>query len=243
MSQYNESLPAVTAILPAAGIGSRMQALFPKQYLSIGDKTIIEHAIGALLRHSRVQRVIVAISAQDDYFSQLPIATDPRITVVTGGAQRVDSVLSALQQVDQVEWVLVHDAARPCLHQDDLERLLALTQTSTVGGILAAPVRDTMKRAQRQREDQCQQFIDHTIDRQDLWHALTPQLFPRDLLMHCLTAAVRHNPLAVTDEASALEFCGYTPQLVAGRADNIKVTLPEDLALATFYLTQLSPGV
>ncbi|MBP1019185.1 2-C-methyl-D-erythritol 4-phosphate cytidylyltransferase [Serratia fonticola] len=228
------SSPQVIAVLPAAGIGSRMQADCPKQYLTIGHQTILEHAIHALLRHPRITQVIVAISPEDQQFKTLPIASDPRVLVTEGGQQRADSVLAGLQLAGNVHWVLVHDAARPCLHPDDLERLLAITAHSKVGGILAAPVRDTMKRAQVG-----QSIISHTVERQDLWHALTPQLFPLELLKLCLQRALDEGA-TVTDEASALEHCGYHPLLVAGRADNIKVTRPEDLALAAFYLTQLN---
>lgn len=228
------SSPQVIAVLPAAGIGSRMQADCPKQYLTIGHQTILEHAIHALLRHPRIIQVIVAISPEDQQFKTLPIASDPRVLVTEGGQQRADSVLAGLQLAGNAHWVLVHDAARPCLHPDDLERLLAITAHSKVGGILAAPVRDTMKRAQVG-----QSIISHTVERQDLWHALTPQLFPLELLKLCLQRALEEGA-TVTDEASALEHCGYHPLLVAGRGDNIKVTRPEDLALAAFYLTQLN---
>lgn len=228
------SSPQVIAVLPAAGIGSRMQAECPKQYLTIGHQTILEHAIHALLRHPRITQVIVAISPEDQQFKTLSIASDPRVLVTEGGQQRADSVLAGLQLAGNAHWVLVHDAARPCLHPDDLERLLAITEHSKVGGILAAPVRDTMKRAQVGES-----IISHTVERQDLWHALTPQLFPLELLKLCLQRALDEGA-TVTDEASALEHCGYHPLLVAGRADNIKVTRPEDLALAAFYLTQLN---
>ncbi len=228
------SSPQVIAVLPAAGIGSRMQAECPKQYLTIGHQTILEHAIHALLRHPRITQVIVAISPEDQQFKTLSIASNPRVLVTEGGQQRADSVLAGLQLAGNAHWVLVHDAARPCLHPDDLERLLAITAHSKVGGILAAPVRDTMKRAQVGES-----IISHTVERQDLWHALTPQLFPLELLKLCLQRALDEGA-TVTDEASALEHCGYHPLLVAGRADNIKVTRPEDLALAAFYLTQLN---
>ncbi|WP_219951787.1 2-C-methyl-D-erythritol 4-phosphate cytidylyltransferase [Dickeya zeae] len=230
MSTPNHAVAEVVAVLPAAGNGSRMLSDRPKQYLSIGTKTILEHTVAALLRQPRIQRIIIAISADDPYFSALPLASDPRIQVVIGGRQRADSVLAGLQQVQQADWVLVHDAARPCLHQDDLSRLLLLTGQSEVGGILAAPVRDTMKRSR-------DGHIDHTVEREALWHALTPQLFPLALLRSCLERALREGA-TITDEASALEYCGYQPQIVPGRADNIKVTRPEDLALAEFYLTR-----
>lgn len=222
----------VCAVVPAAGFGRRMQTECPKQYLSIGDKTILEHAVAALLAHPRVTRVIIAISPGDERFAQLPLANHPQITVVGGGAERADSVLAGIQAAGNAPWVLVHDAARPCLHQDDLARLLALSETSKVGGILAAPVRDTMKRAEPGK-----QAIAHTVDRVDLWHALTPQFFPRELLHDCLTRALKEGA-TITDEASALEYCGFHPELVEGRADNIKVTRPEDLQLAEFYLTR-----
>ena len=133
-------------MVPAAGFGRRMQTECPKQYLSIGDKTILEHAV-ALLAHPRVTRAIIVISPGDARFAQLPLANHPQITVVDGGAERADSVLAGIQAAGDAPWVLVHDAARPCLHQEDLARLLALSETSKVGAS-AAPVRDTMKRAE-----------------------------------------------------------------------------------------------
>ncbi|VAX77100.1 2-C-methyl-D-erythritol 4-phosphate cytidylyltransferase [Serratia symbiotica] len=226
-------LPSVTAILPAAGVGSRMQIDCPKQYLAIGDRCILEHAIDSLLRHPRIQQVIVAIGLGDKQFEQLTIATDPRVSVTIGDRQRADSVLAGLKLAGDAEWVLVHDAARPCLHVDDLSRLLAITEYSKVGGILASPVRDTIKRV-----DPGLGTISNTIERKNLWHALTPQLFPLALLKQCLKRALDESVI-VTDEATALEYCGYHPCLVSGRSDNIKITQPEDLALAEFYLTKL----
>lgn len=228
------SFPDVIAVVPAAGIGSRMQTECPKQYLRIGQQTLLEHAVAGVLQHPCVKKVIIAISPTDQWFAALPLASHPLVDVVCGGEQRADSVLAGLNKADGAQWVLVHDAARPCLHPDDLTRLLALTRTSQVGGILAAPVRDTMKRA---APGQC--AIDHTVERQDLWHALTPQLFPLTLLRNCLQRALDEGAV-VTDEASALEYCGFHPELVDGRADNIKVTRPEDLSLAAFYLSRLT---
>lgn len=226
------TFPGVCAVVPAAGFGRRMQTECPKQYLSIGNKTILEHAVAALLAHPRVQRVIIAVTPGDTRFQQLPLANHPQITVVDGGSERADSVLAGLKAAGDARWVLVHDAARPCLCQEDLNRLLALSETSRVGGILAAPVRDTMKRGEPGKP-----AIAHTVDRNDLWHALTPQFFPRELLTDCLTRALDEGAV-ITDEASALEYCGFHPELIPGRADNIKVTRPEDLALAEFYLTR-----
>jgi len=232
MTTKTDAWPDIIAVVPAAGIGSRMQSGRPKQYLTIGQSTILEHSIASLLAHPAINRVIVALSPDDNYFQQLPLAHDSRIITVTGGKQRADSVLAGLQVAEQAEWVLVHDAARPCLAAEDLQRLLTICHSSRIGGILAAPVRDTMKRSEPGKD-----AIAHTVEREALWHALTPQLFPLALLRLCLERALNEGAI-ITDEASALEYCGYHPELVAGRSDNIKVTRPEDLALAAFYLTQ-----
>lgn len=221
----------IVAVVPAAGVGSRMQSPQPKQYFTIAGKTILQHSVDALLAHSAIQRVIIAICAEDGYFFDLPLAQNSRIQTVYGGAQRADSVMAGLRVAQDADWVLVHDAARPCLGYEDLNRLLALYPDSHMGGILATPVRDTMKRAQTGR-----QFIAKTVEREALWHALTPQFFPRELLTQCLQRALAEGAI-ITDEASALEYCGYHPKLVEGRANNLKVTCPEDLVLAEFYLT------
>ncbi|AEW44343.1 2-C-methyl-D-erythritol 4-phosphate cytidylyltransferase [Serratia symbiotica str. 'Cinara cedri'] len=233
MNYSGTILPSITAILLAAGIGSRMRANCPKQYLTIGHKSILEYSIEVLLLHPCIQRVIVVINLRDHKFKRLLIAADPRISVAIGGRHRADSVLAGLQYAENAQWVLVHDAARPCLHHDDITRLLTITKYSKIGGILVVPVRDTIKRAKPNLG-----IISHTIERQNLWHALTPQLFPLALFKHCLQWAIDAN-VTITDDASALEYCGYHPVLVSGRSDNIKVTWPEDLSLAAFYLTQL----
>jgi len=227
------TLADVIAVVPAAGIGSRMQATCPKQYLTIGQHTLLEHSITRLFSHPAIKQVIVALSPDDRHFAALPLARDPRVLQVTGGETRAESVLAGLQAAQGASWVLVHDAARPCLHPDDLQHLLSVRQQSRVGGILAAPVRDTMKRGEPGKA-----AIAHTVEREDLWHALTPQFFPHALLTACLTRALAEGA-TITDEASALEYCGYHPVLVSGRSDNIKVTRPEDLALAAFYLSQI----
>ncbi len=226
------SFPDVIAVVPAAGIGSRMQSDRPKQYMTIGQRTLLEYSITSLFSHPAITKVVVALHPQDDQFLTLPLAADPRVITVIGGDTRAESVAAGLSVINDADWVLVHDAARPCLHPQDLARLIALTAESDIGGILAAPVNDTMKRALQGRCD-----IAHTVDREALWHALTPQLFPRQLLIQCLSQAMAEGAV-ITDEASALEYCGYHPQLVPGRSDNIKVTRPEDLALADFFLTR-----
>ncbi|AWL11029.1 2-C-methyl-D-erythritol 4-phosphate cytidylyltransferase [Saliniradius amylolyticus] len=216
-----------SAIVPAAGIGSRMGQSIPKQYLSLGDQCILAHTLDALLAHPAITQIVVALNPQDADFATLPQSHDPRVVTTTGGAERADSVLAGLQLVSQ-DWVLVHDAARPCLTRHDLDKLMTHAQQNEQGAILATPVRDTMKRANEQQQ------ILHTEERQHLWHALTPQLFPRQALLQALQEA--QGP--ITDEASAMEQTGYPVKLIQGCASNIKVTQAEDLALAEFYLRQ-----
>lgn len=221
-----------TVVVPAAGIGKRMGASCPKQYLPIAGKSIIEHTLSNLLAHPQIGQVVVVLHPEDSYFKQLDIAADPRITLVSGGDERSDSVLAGLNRVDMDEhWVLVHDAARPCLHHQDLSQLLQLAEQGETGGILATPVRDTMKRADQQGK------VLKTESREHLWHALTPQFFPLAQLIAALSKA-QAQQVPITDEASAIEFSGGQVKLVEGRASNIKVTQPEDLQLATYYLTR-----
>ncbi|SHI27598.1 2-C-methyl-D-erythritol 4-phosphate cytidylyltransferase [Ferrimonas marina] len=216
------------AVVPAAGVGKRMGGALPKQYLPLHGRPILSHTLSCLLSHPRVAQVIVAVGPDDEYFSDLPEAADPRLTRVTGGAERADSVRLALQAVAAEDaWALVHDAARPCLRHEDIDRLLA--QCGEQGAILASPVRDTMKRA---GGDGC---IDHTVERAQLWHALTPQLFPAGALHRALCEAEQQGA-SITDEASAMERQGWQPRLVSGRPDNIKVTHPDDLRLAQLFL-------
>lgn len=221
----------LVAIVPAAGVGQRMRADRPKQYLKLHGKSIVEHSIERLLSHPQITQVVVALSAQDHYFSSLAIAQHPKVSTVVGGQERADSVLNAARYVHEIAptaWVLVHDAARPCITHSDISALIAKALAHPVGAILATPVRDTLKRAKDQHSV-C------TVDRQNLWQALTPQMFPVTTLVAALTQALADNQ-PITDEASAFEYRGQAPALVTGRADNIKITQPEDLAFAEFYL-------
>lgn len=226
------NFPDTTAILPAAGIGRRMNSVLPKQYFMIGNKTIIEYSIDALFFQSCIRHCIVVINSSDRWFNKLSIAYDPRISVVIGGNTRADSVMAGLQHVKTV-WVIVHDAVRPCLHYDDLLQLFKITEFSCVGGILATPVRDTIKRSYSHSD-----FICYTVNRRNLWNALTPQLFNYNILKNCLSQALI-NKVNVTDEATAVEYCGYVSVLVRGRIDNIKITYQDDIELASFYLSKL----
>lgn len=231
------SLSQYFVVVPAAGIGKRMQTDCPKQYLRIAGKTVIEHTLTNLLEHNQVKGVVVVLNPNDTLFAQLTIATHPRIEVIAGGQERCDSVLAGLNHLSDDEiWVLVHDAARPCLAATDLTALVQLAAQSSTGGILAAPVRDTMKRAISSKMNE-PNIIKKTESRENLWHALTPQFFKLALLKKALNAAKEKN-VNITDEASAIEFLGEEVILVAGSSSNIKITQPEDLSLAEFYLIQ-----
>ena len=225
----------LVAIIPAAGIGSRMQAECPKQYLSIAGQTVLQHSVARLLAHPQVKAAVIAVSHTDEYIHELSWLSEKPVYLVEGGAERADSVLAGVRYARaelHADWALVHDAARPCLRQSDLSKLITTVcnDPDGQGGILAAPVRDTMKRGH-------QGHIDHTVERNDLWHAQTPQLFPAAGLDKTLTEALAAGA-TITDEASAFEWAGQSPLLVDSHADNIKITHPEDLALATFYLQQ-----
>lgn len=221
----------IVAVVPAAGIGARMQADKPKQYLEIHGKTILEHTLNVLLSYPAISRVILAIAKDDPYLPQLAIAQHPRIQLVEGGENRADSVLNGLRAIEnphQVK-VLVHDAARPCVTHGDLDKLLEITDDN--GAILALAATDTIKKANSDGQ------IVSTEDRNFMWLAQTPQFFKADLLINALEQAERQG-LNVTDEASAMELAGFRPHLVAGKSSNIKVTRPDDLALAAFYLAR-----
>lgn len=223
------------AVIPAAGAGKRMQAGIPKQYLEIDGRTILEITLRQFCSCSLIEGVIVALSGDDKYFGQLEIASHEKIRQVIGGEERCHSVLNSLHFLstiaDENDWVLVHDAARPCIDGNDIENLIRALDEHPVGGLLALPVRDTMKRAE---EDN---LVTETVNREGLWHALTPQMFR----LGQLTEAMQQNLDAgrlVTDESQAMELAGLSPMLVSGRQENIKITHMDDLRLAKIYLKQ-----
>ena len=224
------------AVMPAAGRGTRLGSDLPKQYLNVAGRTLIEHSLRALLGHPDVDGVVVALHPDDPYWAGWREMEGKPIYTCMGGAERADSVLAALQglpaTVSEDQWVLVHDAARPCLRGVDLSRLLAIGQADPIGAILAAPVRDTIKRA-----DTDSRSI-RTESRQMLWRALTPQMFRRGGLTRALQAAMRSG-VVITDEAMAMERLGLKPRLVEGSEDNIKVTTQADLVLAEFILKRM----
>lgn len=230
--------PRLWLIVPAAGIGQRMQSEQPKQYLRLGDRAILDITLSRLLDSAPFAGCMVPLHAADRWWADTDASADSRIQTCTGGSERSCSVLSALralaEQVHEDDWVLVHDAARPCLHTGDLANLINSVYEHAVGGLLATPVADTLKRVDASEPPE----VVETVDRQGLWRALTPQMFRYGLLVRALEHAVE-NSLAVTDEASAMELAGHRPVLVEGRPDNLKITLPADLALAGFILGQI----
>ncbi|WP_094752356.1 2-C-methyl-D-erythritol 4-phosphate cytidylyltransferase [Psychromonas sp. CD1] len=217
-----------TVVIPAAGIGQRVGAKIPKQYLKILDQSIIEYSLAPFIAHPNIHRIIVSLAHDDIWFKYLSIAQHPKIEIVEGGAERVDSVLAGLQKIEKDEYVLVHDAARPCLKKSDVDKLIQHVLKTGQGAILASKVCDTMKRTNAQNQ------ILKTVARENLWHALTPQMFNNGLLIKAILAVRGTND--ITDEASAMEYYGVPVQLIEGRMDNLKITCPADLKLAEFYL-------
>lgn len=220
-------------LVPAAGRGRRFGGDIPKQYLHIAGRPLIAHTLQALLSHPEIEGAVIALAENDPYWPGWSQWQGKPVRVCIGGAERADSVAAALQalpdSVTDEAVVLVHDAARPNLRHSDIDRLLAAAAACADGALLAAPVRDTLKRA-----DGAARSLG-TEPRERLWRALTPQAFRRGLLQRALAEAAQAGVM-VTDEAMAVERLGLRPQLVEGREDNLKVTTPADLALVAFLL-------
>lgn len=225
--------PALWAVVPAAGGGSRMRADRPKQYLSLLGRPILAHTLERLGSYPRLRGLLVGISEDDVYWPTLSGPFPKLLGTYAGGIERARTVLNGLRRLGDHasadDWVLVHDAARPCVQHADIDTLLAAVAGHADGGLLALPVSDTLKRADRLGG------VEETVPRHGLWRALTPQVFPFGVLQAALEKAL-HDGVEVTDEASAMEYAGAHPRLVHGHADNIKITVPEDLALAELYL-------
>lgn len=225
---------SVWVVVPAAGRGRRFGAAVPKQYLELEGKPLLGHVLDLFLAAPGIDGVVLAVAKDDDRWKALVPEAPPRpLMIVEGGATRAASVLSALSRLDNAakpsDWVLVHDAARPCLSGADLRALIDALREDSVGGLLASPVVDTLKRADEGGR------VAGTQDRTGLWRALTPQMFRLGLLSRALRDALEAG-VEVTDEASAIEWAGHKPRLVSGGADNIKVTQREDLAMASAIL-------
>jgi len=201
----------------------------PKQYLQLLGKPLIHHTLSIFESHPAIARIFVVLSPEDAYWTSCD--SQKIIVLRCGGATRAETVLNGLNAmadiVDAQDWVLVHDAARPCLSRELLDRLLDELQQDAIGGLLAVPVSDTLKRAG------ADQRVDHTEPREGLWRAQTPQMFSHGLLRQALQSI---GTAAPTDEAQAIEFLGHAPKLVLGDGHNLKVTYPEDLAMAGLIL-------
>lgn len=217
------------AVVPAAGSARRMGGDVPKQYLALHGRAVIEWSVMRLLERADCAGVVVVLSPKDEHWPRMALAHDPRVRTTLGGAERADSVragLAALQaHAGADDWLLVHDAARPCLSAAQLARLIDEVEHHPVGGLLAVPLADTLKRADA---DGC---VIGTVAREGLWQAQTPQMFRLATLRDALDQAHAAG-LAVTDEAQAVELLGLRPRLVIGSGDNLKITHPEDLARA-----------
>jgi 2-C-methyl-D-erythritol 4-phosphate cytidylyltransferase len=212
-----------------------MASSVPKQYLRLGGRLLLDHGIARLVNHPEISGVCIALSNRDEHWTDSEFSGHPAVHRVTGGAERAHSVrnmlLSLKEHASPEDWVLVHDAARPCLRRKDLDQLIARCKKHPVGGLLATPVHDTMKRA-----DDHQQVAE-TIPREGLWHAQTPQMFRIQPLLEAIEASLEAGR-PPTDEAGAMERVGQSPLLVIGHSDNIKITRPGDLELAEFLLSK-----
>ena len=224
-------------IVPAAGSARRMGAVVPKQYLSLAGRTVIEWSLAPFLQQAQIAAVVVVVAEHDPHWRRLDCSRQPKVLTASGGAQRMDSVLAGIRALHgraaADDWLLVHDAARPCLQGADLDRLIEQLRNDEVGGLLAAPMVDTLKRADDSER------VAQTVPRERLWRALTPQMFRHDVLLRALEAAAMQG-FAATDEAQAVEALGLRPRLIAGDADNIKITLPEDVPRAERILRSRS---
>lgn len=224
------------AVIPAAGSGSRFSKTELKQYQYIQDATVLEHTVKRL-NQLPLSGYVLAIGAQDNFASTLAFQDKDKAHFCNGGAERVHSVLNALnyllQIADENDWVLVHDAARPCVTFECISALVKTAVETNQSAILAIPVRDTLKQVTKQHQ------IDKTVSRELLWQAQTPQIAKIGTLKKAIETALKNN-LTITDEASALESVGESVQVVMGRSDNIKITYPDDLELARLILQSQS---
>ena len=227
-------------IIPAAGGGHRIGGDRPKQYQSLAGKPMLQHTLNRLDQVPDIAGGVIALAHEDPFWAEIKVPRSWPLVTCVGGAERNDSVLAALEHLHAraapEDWVLVHDAARPLVRLDDIARLRDVATREGIGGILAVPVADTLKRATQ--TNQTARIVE-TVDRQQLWRALTPQMFPLQALRDALQQA-REAGIVVTDEAQAMECMGVQPHLVQAAADNLKITHPEDWALAEQILRSQS---
>ncbi|MFC0253990.1 2-C-methyl-D-erythritol 4-phosphate cytidylyltransferase [Massilia consociata] len=234
----HEAARRYVALIPAAGVGTRMAAGRPKQYLQVGGKPMLRHTLDAFRSSPLIAHTYVVVSADDPVIDGI-VPPDGVTVLRCGGASRMETVRNGLRTlhgiVSQDDWVLVHDAARPGLDAELIERLIVETGEHPAGGLLALPVVDTVKRNVGGEVA--------TVSRDGLWLAQTPQMFRYQLLLRALDAAGGSDPDAsrITDDASAVEALGLAPKLVEGHPRNLKVTLPADIRIAEMYLAAFQP--
>ena len=229
------SRPRIHALIPAAGVGARFGGTVLKQYLPLCGKPVLAHAIHAVNLYPEISGITVVLNAQDHMFQELIGTPGSGLETVSGGATRAESVMNGLRHIrqnhPQTQWVLVHDAARPCLSRTCLEELLREGLASDDGAILAIPVQDSLKTSDKSG------FISGSVSRDGLWAAQTPQLFPLERLNSALEDMLKSGEIP-TDEASAMQSIGARPRLVMGSTANIKITWPDDMAIAEAWLRQ-----
>jgi 2-C-methyl-D-erythritol 4-phosphate cytidylyltransferase len=225
-------------VVPASGVGTRMQTSISKQYLQLDNGlSVLDQSLSTLLNIEKIKGCVVAISKQDSWFKSSKFYHHPKLlSIAVGGEERYQSVINALNTlkpfVQDSDWVLVHDAARPCIKAEDVENLIQQLEGQKIGGLLATKVVDTIKKSKLN-------IAESTVDRTNLWQAQTPQMYRYGLLLEALNSA--HNEgVHITDEASAIERMGLSSLLVESSKTNLKITNPEDLSLANFYLKQAS---
>lgn len=225
---------AFWVVIPAAGIGARFQSDLPKQYLRLLGKTVLEHSLSLFLNQKWVKGIILALSPDDTEFAKSSYAKESRIQVIKGADIRSQTVENALQhlrmQAKPSDWVLVHDAVRPCLHEEDLRNLVESLLSEEVGGVLGVPATDTLKWV----EDET---IEKTLNRQQIWQVSTPQMFRLNILLKALTHC-REQQLTLTDDAQAIEYYGLKSKMVRAAYPNPKLTYGGDSDYISLLLQQ-----
>ncbi len=226
----------IWVVIPASGIGSRMQASLPKQYLPLQNKTVIESTLDRLLSLDAIDGAVVVLNEKDQYWHNLNYQNDKPILTAIGAKERSGSVLNGLEALKDLSqkndlWVMIHDAVRPCVTHTDLQLLVDGSLVEKDGLFLAHPVADTLKRVNSNLH--CVE----TVDRESLWRAFTPQMFPFELIYEALLK-VMGNGLQITDDVSAVQALNLSPKIILGRSDNIKITYPQDIVIAETILKQ-----
>ena len=218
----------IWAVIPAAGVGKRYSSDIPKQYLSLNGMPVLLHSINKFVKLDEIHEILVALNPDDEFWQKLNFS-HPKVKTINGGPERCNSVNSALEELsgraENGDWILVHDAVRPCISDFDLNKIIEIVHDEDVGGLLACPILDTIKKVGDNLD------VLKTIPREGLWSAMTPQIFRYELLKKALNA-VLNSAQSVTDEAKAIELIGLTPKIIEGDKTNIKITHPSDMVLA-----------